>query len=177
MEEEMQADNVKEQENNETGETTGEESQTEEETVILNKILKGETMAVDIYDQYSEQLEDQNMNNLLQQFKQDHQNHAEMISERIKNLGAEPQTNTGMTGLISKTMMEIGDLLGGRSSDQDILKKVYEGEDMGINQVEENLQTKLSSENQELITNILETDKQHLEQLKGFFPEDSEPEE
>ena len=137
----------------------------EEIKSLLNKILNGEEMAVEVYNHYLNQLETDSTIELLEQFKGDHEEHIQQLSARIEELGGEPDVDSALGKVVSKTMMEIGDLLGTPSEDE-ILDKIYEGEDKGINQVEEQLKEKLDPESQELVNQILTTDKKHLEQLK-----------
>lgn len=137
----------------------------EEVKSLLNKILNGEEMAVEVYNHYLNQLETDSTIELLEQFKEDHEEHIQQLSVRIEELGGEPDADSALGKVVSKTMMEIGDLLGTPSEDE-ILDKIYEGEDKGINQVEEQLKEKLDLESQELVNQILTTDKKHLEQLK-----------
>ncbi len=132
---------------------------------LLNQILNGEEMAVEAYDHYLDQLETESTIELLEQFKQDHEEHIQQLSTRIKELNGEPDDDSALGKVVSKTMMEIGDLLG-TPSEGEIVDKIYEGEDKGINQVEEQLQEKLDAESQQLVDQILATDKKHLEQLK-----------
>lgn len=137
------------QDNNQQQETAAGESapnqveNNKEVVVTLNKVLKGEHMAIDTYDQYLDRIDDSQTKDLLQQFKEDHQKHASKLAQRIEDLGADPQENSGLSGLVSKTMMEIGDLLGMEPSEEEAVNKIYQGEDMGINLVEENLIEKL----------------------------------
>lgn len=168
------------QDNNQQQETVAGESapnqveNNKEVVATLNKVLKGEHMAIDTYDQYLDRIDDSQTKDLLQQFKEDHQKHASKLAQRIEDLGADPQENSGLSGLVSQTMMEIGDLLGMEPSEEEAVNKIYQGEDMGINLVEENLIEKLDKKSKDLVSEVLETDKQHLEQFKQFSDQNVE---
>jgi Bacterioferritin (cytochrome b1) len=131
----------------------------------LNAFLKGEYMAIDIYEDYIRTVDSTNTQNILQSIQSDHKNHAKQISDRIKNLGGVPSKSVGFTGKIAENINSLKHI--NKSDDNSILREAYSGEDKGIKMAEEIVKGDLDTESASMINIILETDKQHLNLLKN----------
>ena len=67
----------------------------------LNELLKGEHMAIHIYDKTKGLQQDSQVANMLSKFESDHKRHAEQLTQRIYELGGDPNANTGLSGLMA----------------------------------------------------------------------------
>ena len=60
----------------------------------LNELLKGEHMAMQVYEKTKGIQEDNQVKEMLNKFAQDHQRHIDLLSQRVKELGGTPQDKT-----------------------------------------------------------------------------------
>ncbi len=135
----------------------------------LNQILKGEHMAIELYNDFIEQIENNETKDLLQKFQQEHKDHATTLSTRIQNLGGLPNESSGLSGIIPNTMMEIGNLLGIKPEKKEIIKKIYNGEQKGLQKVEEIQHEKLDQESKSIVDNLIATDHNHLKEIEELL--------
>lgn len=129
----------------------------------LNTFLKGEYMAIDSYERYIQTVKEPAIKGELQKIQKEHKQHAIQISERIQNLGGKPADSPGIAGRVAETISGIKDI--GNKSYQTILKEAYNGEDKGIKMADELVKGDLDSESKNLVNNILNTDRTHLNTL------------
>ena len=61
----------------------------------LNKMLSGEQMAINIYNIFLNKIDDPNLKETLSSYKRDHEAHATLLSDRIRELGEEPKESGG----------------------------------------------------------------------------------
>jgi len=135
----------------------------------LNAVLKGEQMAIDAYERYIQELEDDHIKEVFQHIQQDHKRHASELAERIQTLGGSPEYNTGFAGFMASaraTMEGIGSM-----DRADILKKAYDGEDKGIAMAEEIIKGDLDKESMGLVKQILSEDHNHLRRMVRLIGE------
>ncbi len=127
----------------------------------LNELLKGELMAMEIYQETEDMQGDEQVMNMLQQFAEDHQEHARLLAERIRELGGTPITGTGMVGAMANMSSKINALRG----PSHLLKQVYDGEDKGVHAYEDRID-ELDYESQELVGEIMSIDHDHLKRFE-----------
>lgn len=134
----------------------------------LNEFLKGEYMAIEAYERYIRDAKDDNTKMQLQKIQQDHKQHVIKISERIQNLGGKPANGVGLTG----TMVNIFSGMKSMGENDDthaIVRDAYEGEYKGINMASEVVKGDLDTESNNMINDILNQDRIHLETLRGLM--------
>ncbi|MGI6145764.1 MAG: DUF2383 domain-containing protein [Clostridia bacterium] len=127
----------------------------------LNELLKGERMAIQVYDRTKKLQQDTQVANMLNTFESDHKKHAEMLSERIRELGGDPEVTTGFPGMMADIMSVINSIRGPHQ----LLEQVYDGEDKGIHAYEERL-NQLDRDSQVIIRQIMNEDHEHLKWFK-----------
>ena len=127
----------------------------------LNELLKGEHMAIHIYDKTKELQEDSQVGNMLSKFESDHKRHAEQLTQRIKELGGYPNATTGFPGIMAGVTSVINSIRG----PQYLLRQVYNGEDKGIYAYEKRL-NQLDPASQDTIRQIMKEDHEHLKWFK-----------
>jgi len=131
------------------------------ETVVkeLNTMLRGELMAAESYDLFIANTDNDEIRQLFEQFRADHREHADLLSERIRSLGGVPGKGTGIPGMFSQIKLEYETK---RKDSEEILKRAYFGEDKGVKMVEEIVKGDLDPESSELVGRILQKDREHL---------------
>mgnify|MGYP001354260971 FL=1 len=125
----------------------------------LNTVLRGELMAVESYDLFISNTDDDKIRKLFEQFRTDHKEHAELLSDRIRSLGAVPGKGTGIPGMFSQIKLEFESK---RKDSEEILKRAYFGEDKGVKMVEEIIKGDLDPQSADLVGRILSKDREHL---------------
>lgn len=140
----------------------------DKDTVIneLNTVLKGELMAVESYDMFIYNTDDERIRQQFEWFREDHKEHAELLSRRIRSLGSVPDKGTGLPGMFSQIKLEFE--TKGKDSDE-ILKRAFFGEDKGVKMAEEIIKGDLDPESAELIGKILSKDREHLVTMLGIM--------
>lgn len=127
----------------------------------LNELLKGELMAMNIYKETDDMQGDEQVMVMLDGFAQDHQEHAELLSNRIRELGGTPIESAGMAGTMADVSSKINALMG----PSHLLKQLYDGEDKGVHSYEDRID-ELDPESQQLVKEIMSTDHDHLKLFK-----------
>ena len=62
----------------------------------LNELLKGEHMAIQVYQKTKEIQGDGQVKEMLEKFEKDHKRHAQLLAQRIRELGGKPDPKTGL---------------------------------------------------------------------------------
>lgn len=133
----------------------------------LNELLKGEQMAIQVYDKTKNLSGDTQVQQMLNKFQSDHKRHAQLLSQRIKELGGMPENKTGLPGVMSNITAMVNSIRGPKH----LLEQVYDGEDKGIYAYKERLE-KLDPVSQYVVKGIIEEENEHLQ----FFKERMEKE-
>jgi bacterioferritin len=139
-----------------------------ENTIVkeLNAFLKGQFMGIHGYERLIHNSDNTNLKETLQQIQQDHKLHAIMVAERIQNLGGVPVDDVGIMG----TMAEVKSILQREKHDtQAIIKQAKASEDKGIQMSEEIVKGDLDPNSRQLIQDILDTDRKHVERLNNML--------
>ncbi|WAA09077.1 ferritin-like domain-containing protein [Fervidibacillus albus] len=129
----------------------------------LNEFLQGIYIAIHGYERYIQHVEDQKIKTVLQQIQQDHKQHAIRIAERIQNLGGVPVEDGGMKGKMADMMMRMN---GATDNPNFILKDAMRGEENGIKMSEKLVRGDLDECSLQIVKQVLEKDRHHLEQLQ-----------
>ncbi len=132
----------------------------------LNTVLKGEQMAAESYELFITKVDDEKVREQFEHFRSNHRTNAEILSKRIRSLGAEPDKGTGIPGMFSQVKLEFQ--TKGKDSD-DVLKRAYFGEDKGVKMAEEIVKGDLDQESMSVVQDVLEKDRHHLEMMMDFM--------
>ncbi|MBP1999641.1 bacterioferritin [Paenibacillus shirakamiensis] len=131
----------------------------------LNEFLKGQYMGIHSYEHFIEKLEDPRIKKEFQNIQQDHKRHAQLIAERIQNLGGVPVDDEGWIGSVQGFFSS----LTAPHTTKEIIQVVAEGEDKyGIHRSAEMVKGDLDPESLQLIQHILDHDKKHIDLLKSL---------
>jgi bacterioferritin len=134
---------------------------------ILNDLLKGEEMAVKSYAKFINETTDESLKKQFQEIQKDHNKHAELIAERIIELGGTPRYGTGMAGVMADVKHSI-ESMGGRT-DHDILKDAWHGEDQGVALAEKIADEKLDEKSLKVVHDIMQVDHEHIKALEKLL--------
>lgn len=129
----------------------------------LNTVLKGEHMAVESYDRYIHAIEDDEVKEEFRKIMEDHKKHVKLLEDRIKELGAKPEEDLGIAGIMANAKIAMKTM--GNKKNIDLVKQIYEGEDKGIAMVEEIIKGDLDDESAKLMEEILSKEYEHLAQI------------
>jgi bacterioferritin (cytochrome b1) len=133
----------------------------------LNTYLKGEFMAIDSYQKYIKKLHDPKAKEDMQNILDDHRRHAEMISERIEQLGGKPAKSVGLDGKMGELMNSIKNIPN--RSDEDICREACYWEEKGSKMAMETVKGDLDHLSNTMIREIYSTDMNHLDTLRSHF--------
>lgn len=136
--------------------------ETEKQIDTLNELLKGEHMAIHIYDKTKGLQRDDQIAAMLTKFQHDHQRHAEQLTQRIKVLGGTPDAGTGLAGIMADVSAVIDTLKG----NEDFLTHIYNGEDKGIHAYEDRFD-EIDVTSKGIVKQIMEEDHEHLKWFKS----------
>ena len=132
----------------------------------LNKFLEGNYIGINAYERYINHITDEKIKKVLQDIQKDHKLHVIRIAERIQNLGGIPVDDTGFKG----NMIDFTNLFKKASSDAHfIIRDALKGEDQGIVMSEKLVRGDLDLESRQLVEEILDHDRKHLNQLNKYL--------
>jgi bacterioferritin len=123
----------------------------------------GEHMAIQSYEHFLQQVNDDTVKKKLQKIQQDHKFHAIRIAEQIQNLGGRPVNDPPM---VAELMLALKSL---NKKDLDsVIKDAYVGEERGIQKSQEIVKGDLDRDSMKLVSDILQEDMMHLTILKDL---------
>jgi rubrerythrin len=126
----------------------------------LQSVLRGEFMAISVYDAVLSTIESPQLKRQLEEVRDDHQRHAQQISLQIQELGGEPIDGAGLGGWMARAGIR---MRGWYDHDpRSMLRQVYDGEDQGIAATIRVTRDKLDERSQALIERIMSEDRDHL---------------
>lgn len=141
----------------------------EQEIDVLNKILKGEYMAIGVYDSLANSLPVGGLRKSLSGIQEDHERHAQVLTRFIKQKGGEPVTSAGMAGSMAEWMSRVKTMV--KADEQDIIRQLYDGEDQGLAKAVQYAERYLGTEARALVEQIFSDEHDHLKTLEGLLQE------
>lgn len=138
-------------------------SNKEELVKSLNKLLQGEYMAIESFNNFISRLKDESTKTTFQDIQKQHRKNTEILASYIQNIGGRPDENLGLKGKMGDIMinMELGS-----SVDYEVIKKAIEGETKGVNMAEKVLRGNLDNESRNLAGEILQYDRESIKKLQ-----------
>ncbi|EHQ90218.1 DUF2383 domain-containing protein [Desulfosporosinus youngiae] len=132
----------------------------------LNKILKGEHMAIKQYQTYIDELTDSPLRNHLTAILSDHKEHATRISYYIQTNGGQAEEGAGLAGTMAEWKTKL--MNAGETAPLEILEHLYDGEDKGLARAVQYSEQYLDSAQKEVLEPILANEHDHLKQLQNL---------
>lgn len=118
----------------------------------LNMALKGEHMAIESFDHFIKNAQDENVKMKLQTAQKQHKMQAIEISERIQKLGGNPVNTSGMAGAMAEMKFRV---MPKKYTGGNVVESVIEGERMGADSFRDILSNLNDESNKQLIENML----------------------
>lgn len=132
----------------------------------LNTALKGEHIAIESFDHYIGDAQDEITKKNLMDIQQQHQFHAMQLSERIQQLGGNPINTSGVTGIITELKYKV---TPNKYIDNNIIKTAVQGEEMGIQAYGEIMANLSDASNQKLAEEMLVESVRIVEKLNNMM--------
>jgi demethoxyubiquinone hydroxylase (CLK1/Coq7/Cat5 family) len=102
----------------------------EETTTTLNEVLRGELSAIETYCQAIENIREPNIIAILEEAHNCHVMRANLLSDKVRELGAEAAVSSGVWGALAKLIESGAQIFGDRAT----IAILEEGEDHGLEQ-------------------------------------------
>ncbi|SHK20421.1 DUF2383 domain-containing protein [Paramaledivibacter caminithermalis] len=135
------------------------------ETVkALNKLLQGEHMAIEAFNIYINEVDDEYMKKTFQKIQNQHRDNMTVLSNYIQDLGYKPDEKLGLKGVMGDFMVNME--LAGDTDSSYVINKAIKGENQGINMAEKVLRGKLDQTSRTLAGEILKKDRESLSKLE-----------
>jgi bacterioferritin len=132
----------------------------------LNTILRGSFMGVRSLEHYIQKVDDSELKKKFQSMQQDIKLNTQIIAERIQNLGGIPADDEGVTGSMHSFMHKITL----PDDTEKIIEDALEGFDKyGVQYSEEVVKGDLDPESKQLIEDVIDTNRRHVEQLRQLL--------
>jgi uncharacterized protein (TIGR02284 family) len=141
------------------------------EIEVLNKILKGEYMAIGVYDTLASNLPAGSLREDLSSIQKDHERHAQVLTDYIRQRGGEPIDSAGMAGSMAEMMSRLRTLI--KSDEQDIIRQLYDGEDQGLAKAVQYAERELGPEARALVEQIFSDEHDHLKTLERLLHQEA----
>ncbi|HHW98186.1 MAG TPA: DUF2383 domain-containing protein [Firmicutes bacterium] len=143
----------------------------EREIEVLNKILKGEYMAIGVYDTLASNLPASSLREDLSSIQKDHERHAQVLTDYIRQRGGEPIDSAGMAGSMAEMMSRVRTLV--KPDEQDIIRQLYDGEDQGLAKAVQYAERELGPEARALLEQIFSDEHDHLKTLERLLHQEA----
>ncbi|QST00860.1 ferritin-like domain-containing protein [Pontibacillus sp. ALD_SL1] len=128
----------------------------------LNTFLKGQYMGVHAYEHYIKKLEDPSIKKEFQRIQQEHKQHAQQVATRIQDLNGTPVDDEGVIGSFQGF---IGKFMMPDETDKIIDSAARAESYYAVELSEEIVKGDLDPESKELIEQIIDEDRSHVESL------------
>lgn len=133
----------------------------------LNKLLQGEYMAVNSFNNFISRLEDSPTIECFQEVQKQHRENIDKLAAYIQDAGGQPDENLGMKGKIGG--MKLNMEFGFETNTNEIIEKAIEGETRGVHMAEKVLRGELDNPSRDIAGEILKKDRTSIEKLKKLL--------
>lgn len=132
----------------------------------LNKLLQGEYMAVESFNNFISKLEDDNVKQTFKEVQKQHRENIDKLASYIQDIGGRAVENLGMKGIMGDIKIDMD--IGYDADKTKILEKAIEGETRGVNMAEKVLRGNLDEKSRDIAGEILHKDRKSVEKLKSL---------
>jgi len=133
----------------------------------LNRLLQGEYMAVESFNNFISRVEDEKVKDCFQEVQKQHRENIEKLAGYIQDVGGKPEENLGMKGKMSEMKLNMD--LGTKVDTEEIIEKAIAGETKGVNAAEKILRGELDDQSREIAGEILQRDRKAIDKLRGLL--------
>lgn len=133
----------------------------------IDEILRGETSAIEAYEQIMEKITDDPEVHRLEQFKQDHVNAVQYWKREARISGNIPAQDSSIWGTVVEAIVGTSKLIG----EETALRALRKGEEHGLSNYEKMLSSdQLSrSQKEEIRKTFIPRQKQHMEGISALI--------
>jgi uncharacterized protein (TIGR02284 family) len=132
----------------------------------LNRLLQGEYMAVESFNNFISRAKDENVKKAFQEVQKQHRQNIEILAGYIQDIGGQSRENLGMKGKMADVKVNMD--LGLRADTDEIIKKAVEGETQGVNMAEKVLRGSLDDKSRDIAGEILHRDRRAIDELNSL---------
>lgn len=129
----------------------------------LNRLLQGEYMAVESFNNFIAKLDDEEVKQQFQEIQQQHRDNINTLATYIQNIGGRPEENLGLKGTMGQMKLSMD--LGRKTGAAELIAKAIEGETQGVNMAEKILRGNLDDKSRDIAGEILHKDRAAIEKL------------
>jgi uncharacterized protein (TIGR02284 family) len=133
----------------------------------LNKLLQGEYMAVESFNNFISKLEDENVKQTFKEVQKQHRENIDKLASYIQDIGGRAEENLGMKGIMGDIKINID--IGFDADKVEIIEKAIEGETKGVNMAEKVLRGNLDEKSRDIAGEILHMDRKSIEKIKSLL--------
>lgn len=123
-------------------------------------------MGIRSMEHYIQKLEDGQLKQHFQSMQKDTKGNAQKIAERIQNLGGVPADDEGFSGSMHSFMHKVMLPNDSEKIIEDALKGIHK---YGLQYSEELVRGDLDSESKQMVEEVFDTNRRHVEQLKELL--------
>lgn len=134
----------------------------------LNQLLQGEYMAINALDVFIPRLKNNHYKKVLQDIQNHHRKNISDLAAYIQNIDETPHENLSLKGSFANMMLS-AQAAANDMQDSDILEKLIEGEEKGIQSAENILRGTLDNKSRDIAGEILHQDRKSLSELKALM--------
>lgn len=128
-------------------------------------------MAIGVYDTLASNLPAGSLREDLSSIQKDHERHAQVLTDCIRQRGGEPIDSAGMAGSMAEMMSRLRTLI--KSDEQDIIRQLYDGEDQGLAKAVQYAERELGPEARALVEQIFSDEHDHLKTLERLLHQEA----
>lgn len=133
----------------------------------LNKLLQGEYMAVESFNNFISKLEDETVKQTFKEVQKQHRENIDKLASYIQDIGGRAEENLGMKGIMGDIKINMD--LGSDADKAEIIEKAIEGETKGVNMAEKVLRGNLDEKSRDIAGEILHMDRKSIEKIKSLL--------
>jgi len=133
----------------------------------LNKLLQGEYMAVESFNNFISRIEDEDVKQTFKEVQKQHRENIDKLASYIQDIGGRAEENLGMKGIMGEIKLNID--IGFNADKEEIIKKAIEGETKGVNMAEKVLRGNLDEKSRDIAGEILHKDRMSVDKLKSLL--------
>ena len=128
-------------------------------------------MAIGVYDTLASTLPASSLREDLSSIQKDHERHAQVLTDYIRQRGGEPIDSAGMAGSMAEMMSRVRTLV--KPDEQDIIRQLYDGEDQGLAKAVQYAERELGPEARALVEQIFSDEHDHLKTLERLLHQEA----
>lgn len=133
---------------------------------IVNKIIEGERMAVEAFNVLIDVTHDKKIKNAFQDMQQKNRRNISHMARFVQDMGEIPDEKLGLKGVYADVALKVGTY---NKSDKDLIISAIDGLEMGIKNVESELENHMDHKAEKLLKDALKNHKDSIDTLNKLM--------